>query len=75
MKRKEALEIVKLKEGKFPKSYMGKKTEDILSKIGINMEQFTEICDKFTNKKIFVCGEDKKLLKKNNNLIKIKYDN
>ena len=75
LKRKEALEIVKLKEGKFPKSYMGKKTEDILSKIGINMEQFTEICDKFTNKKIFVCGEDKKLLKKNNNLIKIKYDN
>jgi len=74
--RKEAIEKVKKLEGNYPLSYMGKETEDILKRIGISMKRFEHICDQFTNKKIFKCNKFGKLIKnKNNNLIKLKYDN
>ena len=39
-------------------------------------KKFQEICDNFTNKKIFRTDQQKILLKdENNSLIKIKYDN
>ena len=59
--RNEAIEKVKKIEGKFPKSYMGKPTEDILGKIDLNFKEFQLICDKFTNKKIFKTNQSGKL--------------
>lgn len=74
--REEGLAIVKMREGKFPKSYLGKSTEDILKEIDVTMEEFITVCDHFTNKELFVCDEAGKLLKdREGNLTKINYDN
>ena len=68
--------MAKKLEGKFPNSYMGKPINSILKNINVSLDEFTKICDKFTNKKIFKCDRSGKLIKnKNNEPIKIKYDN
>ena len=55
---------------------MGKPLSEILKKVGITVEDFDKICEKFTNKKIFKVSQDNKLIKDDNeNLIKVKYDN
>ena len=74
--RSEALRQVIENEGKFPLTYLDKKTEKILSEIDMNMDRFVEICDKFTNKKIFKTDETGQLIKDNQlNLQKINLDN
>ena len=74
--RSEALKIVKETDGKYPSYYLGKPLKKILSDIGITVNEFDTICDKFTNKDIFLCNNDGKLIKdENNSLIKKKYDN
>ena len=74
--RPEGIKLAQKLEGKFPKSYMGKSLKDILSKIGVSENKFLEICDNFTNKKIFKTDQSGKLIKNDDgSLIKIKYDN
>lgn len=74
--RNDAIKLVQKLEGKYPKSYMGKPLEKILSKIGISEKKFIEICDNFTNKKIFKTDQGGKLIKdKYGSLTKLKYDN
>lgn len=51
--REDAWEIVKKHDGKFPWTYLGKSLIDILRPLGIDIDEFTAICDKFTNKKLF----------------------
>lgn len=51
--RQDAWEMVSRHDGKFPWTYLGKPLEDILEPIGISVEKFIRICDRFTNKKIF----------------------
>ena len=63
LKRKEALALQSQYEGKFPRSYLGKNLEDILKDIGMNMQEFIDICDRFTNKDIFKCSQDGSLIK------------
>jgi len=52
--RNEGLEIVKKLDGKFPWSYLGKPLENALADIDTTLEEFFEICDRFTNKHLFV---------------------
>ncbi len=74
--RKEAMKIVRLNDGQFPHTYLGKKLESILEPLNISLEEFIEICDSFTNKKIFKRDDLGNLLKDNKgNLTKINYDN
>jgi len=74
--REEALKMVRLHEGKFPYEYLGYPLEKILNYIDISLEEFINICDKFTNKKIFLCDSKGDLIKdKDGNLTKINYDN
>ncbi len=74
--RKDALKIIKERDGKYPKSYLGKPLKKILSDINMSVEEFDIICDRFTNKDIFLCNNDGKLIKDEHNcLIKKKYDN
>ena len=75
IERSDAIKIVKEIEGKFPVSYMGKSLKNILSKININEKKFIEICDQFTNKNIFKTNQANQLIKNNQNLIKLNYDN
>lgn len=74
--REDGLEIVKKHDGKFPWTYLGKSIEDILDPLDLTVNEFIDICDKFTNKKIFICDSKGNLLKdKYENLTKINYDN
>jgi N-acetyl sugar amidotransferase len=74
--RSDAIKLAPKIEGKYPKSYMGKSLEKILQKINVNENEFMKISDNFTNKKIFKTNNLNELIKdKDNNLIKINYDN
>lgn len=74
--RSEAIEMVKKHDGQFPSSYLGKPLEDILDPLGYTVEEFEKICDKFTNKKIFVKNANGSLKKdRKRSLLKINYDN
>ena len=74
--REDGVRLVKKLEGQYPKSYMGKSLDKILSKIGVSEKKFLEICDNFTNKKIFKTDQGGKLIKDNDSsLTKLKYDN
>jgi N-acetyl sugar amidotransferase len=47
-------------DGVYPKTYLGKKLEEILSELNISIDKFNEICDNYTNKSIFKYDENKK---------------
>ncbi|MDB5037193.1 MAG: Pseudaminic acid biosynthesis protein PseA,possible Pse5Ac7Ac acetamidino synthase [Bacteriovoracaceae bacterium] len=51
--REDALEIVTKQDGKFPWTYLDQPIEKMLSQIGLSVDEFVKICDRFTNKKIF----------------------
>jgi N-acetyl sugar amidotransferase len=74
--RKDALEIVKRNDGRFPWTYLGKPIDEILEPLEMSVEEFITVCDKFTNKKIFIRDGAGKLLKdRKGNLTKVNYDN
>jgi N-acetyl sugar amidotransferase len=74
--RQDGLELVKKHDGKFPWTYLDKPIEEILSPIGLTVDEFTTICDRFTNKRLFVKDSNGNLSKdKWGNLTKIGYDN
>lgn len=74
--RKDAVELVKRHDGKFPWIYLGRSIETILGEMGMTMEEFVKVCDRFTNKKLFLCDAKGNLLKdKDGNLTKTNYDN
>lgn len=74
--RQDALELVRIHDGKFPWSYLGKPLEKILEPLDITVEEFIKICDRFTNKKLFLKDAHGNLVKdKHGNLTKINYDN
>lgn len=72
--RSDAAEIVRVNEGKFPWTYLGKPLEDILDPLGIGLSEFREICDRFTNKKLFRTDSEGRLVRDDEgNLTKIKH--
>ena len=74
--RDEALTLVKNHDGNFPWEYLGKPLGEILRPLNMSIEDFETICDKFTNKRIFLKDHNGTLVKnKSGNLTKINYDN
>ena len=74
--RQDALEIVKSRDGKFPWTYLDKPLEEILAPMGMSVDEFVKVCDRFTNKKIFKFDSSGAILKDRlGNLEKINYDN
>jgi N-acetyl sugar amidotransferase len=74
--RKEALGLVRRHDGRFPWTCLDKPLQEILDPLEISVAEFVEICDRFTNKKLFDVDKDGRLLKdKNGNLTKVNYDN
>ncbi len=70
------LSIVKRLDGKFPIEYLGKSLADTLAPLGMTVEEFIRVCDRFTNKKIFKRDANGGLIKSpEGNLIKINDDN
>ena len=52
--RAQGIELIKKYEGKIPRKYLDK----FLKSADINEQEFHDICDKFTNKEIFLTNED-----------------
>jgi N-acetyl sugar amidotransferase len=76
LSREDALGLVRKHDGKFPWVYLGVPIEDTLREIDMTLDEFIRICDRFTNKKLFVCDARGNLVKdKDGNLAKINYDN
>lgn len=74
--RDQAMSIVKKHDGKFPRTYLGKPLEEILEPLDLSVDEFVKICDRFTNKKLFVTDSRGNLVKdKYGNLTKLVYDN
>lgn len=74
--RRDGLELIMKHDGKFPWTYLGKSLEDILAPMDMPVEEFIRICDRFTNKKLFVTDHRGNLVKDRfGNLTKINYDN
>lgn len=74
--RQDGLDIVRRLDGRFPSSYLGKSLDDILAPLEMTVEEFTRICDRFTNKKIFKRDVSGALMKdRHGNLTKLNYDN
>ncbi|MFN0075088.1 MAG: N-acetyl sugar amidotransferase [Prosthecobacter sp.] len=74
--RADAQDMVRRHDGKYPWTYLGKPLEAIIEPLGISQEQFNKICDRFTNKKIFLRDAKGNLIKDSHgNLTKINYDN
>lgn len=76
LSRPDAVKLVKMHDGKFPWNYLGCPIEDILQELDMTLEEFIKVCDRFTNKKLFVCDSRGNLVKdRQGNLTKINYDN
>lgn len=74
--REDAIRLVKMHDGKFPWSYLGVSLEETLKEIGMTVDEFVRVCDRFTNKKLFLCDSRGHLVKDaDGNLTKINYDN
>lgn len=74
--RQDAQDMVRRHDGKFPWTCLGKPLEAILSPLGLSVDQFTKICDRFTNKKVFLRDAKGNLIKDSQgNLTKTNYDN
>ena len=74
--RDQAMAIVKQRDGKFPWTYLDKPLAEILAPIDITVEEFVDICDRFTNETLFVTKKDGSLVRdRDGNLTKLNYDN
>ncbi len=63
LSREEGLAIVTKHDGKFPATCLGLSLKDILEDIDLCEDEFTAICDKFTNRNIFKTDSQGKLVK------------
>lgn len=76
LSRQDAVDLVRMHDGKFPWVYLGCSLEEILKGIDLTLEEFIRVCDRFTNKKLFVCDSRGNLVKdRDGNLTKVNYDN
>ena len=51
--RADAFGLMARLDGRFPWTYLGKPLEDILGPIGMTVDEFVTVCDRFTNRRIF----------------------
>lgn len=76
LSREDGAKLVRLHDGRFPWSYLGVSLQEILTEIGMTVEEFVKVCDRFTNRKLFECDSRGDLVKDAaGNLTKINYDN
>lgn len=74
--REDGLRLVKIHDGRFPWVYLGCPLEEVLEEMDLTVDDFVRICDRFTNKKLFVRDARGNLVKDaRGNLTKVNYDN
>ncbi|MDN3608491.1 N-acetyl sugar amidotransferase [Vibrio ostreicida] len=76
LERNDIVDFLKENDGSYPSVYLGRSLESVLDEIDISKSEFDEICDRFTNKKLFKVDRKGNLVRdKKGNLIKLNYDN
>jgi N-acetyl sugar amidotransferase len=76
LSREDAVRLVGEHDGKFPWVYLGRNLEDILAEIDMSLDEFVRVCDRFTNKKLFLCDARGDLVKdRHGTLTKLNHDN
>lgn len=76
MSRADAVTLVKTHDGKFPWTYLGVPIEDVLGPIGMTLDEFHAVCDRFTNKRLFQCDRHGVPVRdRGGDLVKINDDN
>ncbi len=53
LSRADAWRMVQHHDYRFPHTYLGRPIADILAEIDMTVEEFVEVCDRFTNRRIF----------------------
>ncbi len=67
---------MRMHDGKFPWTYLGKPLEEMLASIDMTFDEFVEVCDRFTNKRLFVTDRHGELVRgDDHHLTKINDDN
>lgn len=76
LSRSDALALVRMHDGKFPWEYLGCTLEEMLKEIDMTVDEFIMVCDRFTDKRLFLCDSRGNLVKdRDGNLTKLNYDN
>lgn len=76
LSRADGLKLVKMNDGRFPWSYLGILLQEVLDDISMDVDEFIQICDRFTNRKLFLTDSRGNLTKdRRGNLTKVNYDN
>jgi hypothetical protein len=76
LSRDDAVELVRLHDGKFPEVYLGYALDEVLAEIDMTRDEFLAVCDRFTNRKLFVTDRHGNLERDTaGNLTKVNYDN
>jgi N-acetyl sugar amidotransferase len=76
LERNDIVEFLKENDGAYPSVYLQRPLESVLEEIELSKEEFDEICDRFTNKKLFKTDRKGNLVRDaKGNLIKLNYDN
>ncbi|WP_076589009.1 N-acetyl sugar amidotransferase [Vibrio ostreicida] len=76
LERNDIVDFLQENDGSYPSVYLGRSLESVLDEIDISKSEFDEICDRFTNKKLFKVDRKGNLVRdKKGNLIKLNYDN
>jgi N-acetyl sugar amidotransferase len=76
LRRDDAVELVRRHDGKFPWTYLGKPLAETLANIEMTFDEFVGVCDRFTNKRLFVTDRRGELVRgPDQHLTKINYDN
>lgn len=71
LSREDAVRLVRRHDGKFPWTYLGRPIESILGEIGMSLDEFNAVCDRFTNKRLFrLDNRGKSLRDRDGNLIR-----
>ena len=74
--RDDAMQVVRARDGVFPRTYLGKSLADILEPLDMSVDEFTKICDRFTNRRLFTRDGAGAFVKDRfGSLQKINYDN
>lgn len=74
--RADAIHLVRQHDGRFPWTYLGQPLERTLERIGMDLDEFQRVCDRFTNKKLFLRDDEGRLIRDaTGRLTKINDDN
>ena len=74
--RSDAIEAVRMHDGKYPSSYLGVGLAEMLDDLDMDEDEFQAVCDRFTNKRLFVTDRHGDLVRdRHGNLTKVNYDN